>query len=98
MFHTLFIALWVARPRPMAPYRRRMLPTTTARALPVRPWTWDCSWEPMIGKTSERAVDQVLVQLLVVAQDVAEDGREQHQEREEGEKAVVGDNAALLPA
>ena len=35
------------------------------------------------------------MQLLVVVQDVAEDGREQHQEREQGEEAVVRDQGCL---
>ena len=47
------------------------------------------------GKGPEGAVDQVLAKPVVVVKDVAEDRREQHQEREEGEEAVVGEEGGL---
>ena len=42
-------------------------------------------------KVSEGTVDEILPQLLVVTQGVAEDGREQEQQRKECKKAVVSD-------
>ena len=46
-------------------------------------------------ETPESAVDELLSQLVVVVQDVAEYGREEHQQWEQGEEAVVRDERCL---
>ena len=46
-------------------------------------------------EATQRAVDEVLAQLLVAVHHVAKDGREQHQEWKEREEAVVRDERRL---
>ena len=45
----------------------------------------------------ESAVDELLVQVVVVVQDITENSGEQHQEREQGKEAVVRDERCLAP-
>ena len=68
---------------------------TTASALPVRAVDLRLQLRADDREAPESAVDEVLVQLVVVVQDIAEDCREKHQQREYGEEPVVRDERRL---
>ena len=95
MFHTLFIALCGRQTESDGPIQEENAPDDDRERAPGQSVDLRLQLGADDREASERAVDQVLAQLVVVTQDIAKDGREQHQKGEDGEQAVIGNQRCL---